>query len=438
MKNSKVVHYFILTFVLLFIVCFEDTAAGQSLKYDNLNYDLALAKARITHQILFIQLESDCVNCNLIADNGLSGDEISKMFLKFICIKVTKGSVDYKRILSKYLIYPELPTSLFIDEKENYLASLNNFSTTNKYEYIKLAAKALINKEDPPFKTFTDALMRKTCSKACLKEYIIGLNELNLNVDTLVERYMDLLTVGELSNESEIAFFIRTAPLIDSRVYRLIRQNSTAYQKVFSALPLEERIRINQKMVAKSKNKAFREKDRNYLYSISSYLSDTYGENRKEGSKASLRLILEFYKVNKDTLSYFQSAKYYYDQYFRKLSLDSIRSAEMNRIVRRQDGGVIKGGSLYQTGNEMNDIAFAIFELCRDKEHLAFALKLSENTLKYNLPEYFDTYARILYRIGGRKDAIDWQKKAIAIRDSMMLPNSEYKEALSKMEAGTF
>jgi hypothetical protein len=437
MRNSKIGYFFIPTFLLLILICIVDTAVGQPLKYDKLNYDLAVAKAKISRQIIFIQLESDCNTCNLVADSGLSGDEIGSLFSKFICIKVEKESADYKSILAKYLIYPELPTSLFIDGKENYLASMNNFSTSNKNEYIRLAARALVAKEDPPFRTYTDALMRNICNKACLKEYIIGLNNLNLNVDSLVGRYMDLLTVGELSNESEIAFFIRTAPLINSRVYNLIRLDNPVYSKVFSGLPPEERLRINQRIIAKSKSKAFREKNRNYLYYVGSYLAGSYGDNHKEGLKASQRLNLEFFKLYKDTTSYFQNAKYYYDQFFRKLNLDSIRSVEMNRIVRRQDGAIIRGGSLYQTGNDLNEIAYSIFELCRDKEQLAFALKISENTLKYNLPEYFDTYARILYRLGGRKDAIDWQKKAISIRDSLMLPGSEYKEALAKMEAGT-
>ncbi|MCE1197786.1 MAG: hypothetical protein LWW85_02355 [Marinilabiliales bacterium] len=63
--------------------------------------------------------------------------------------------------------------------------------------------------------------------------------------------------------------------------------------------------------------------------------------------------------------------------------------------------------------------------------------EIVRKSLKYNLPEYLDTYARILYRMGGRREAMEWQKKAIAQTDSIGLPNREYKEVVARMEAGT-
>ena len=117
--------------------------------------------------------------------------------------------------------------------------------------------------------------------------------------------------------------------------------------------------------------------------------------------------------------------------------MDSISKAELNQTIQRPDGAIMKGGPLYQTGNQLNDIAFTIYELSNDKEQLGFALKLSEKTLEYNVPAFIDTYARILYRLGGKKDAIEWQQKAVSIGDSMHQPNDELKAALIKMQNGT-
>ena len=117
--------------------------------------------------------------------------------------------------------------------------------------------------------------------------------------------------------------------------------------------------------------------------------------------------------------------------------MDSVCKAELNQTFKRPDGAIIKGGSLYQIGNQLNNMAFSISELSCDKEYLGFALKLSEQTLRYNYPPYIDTYAQILYKLGGRKDAIDWQQKAIDLSDSLHQPGNQLKEVLVKMKNGS-
>ncbi|MCX6221163.1 MAG: hypothetical protein NTZ69_09240 [Bacteroidia bacterium] len=424
--------------LLVFALCFSTNVNAQSLKFENLSFNEALSKATKTNQILFIQLESDCLQCNDVAESGLSGDELSALFSKFICLKVLNNSEDYKQILSSYYLYPNLPTSLFVDSKGNYLASLNNFSTSNKNEYFKLAAKALATKENPPFKPYTEAIAKNGLQRESLKTFITKLNEQNFNTDSLIENYIENLTIRELRDESELSFLIQSAPLVNSRVYNLIRQDYPLFKKVFESFPMEERIKINQKVLTKSKSKLFREKSQDYLYYVNNFIRGMYGESKREGFKAAEKLDLEFYKeVKKDFNTYYNLSRGYFREFYSKLNIDSVRTVEMNRIIKRPDGSFTKGGFLYQTGNELNDIAFTIFESTDDKEKLAFALKLSEMTLKYNVPAFIDTYARILYRFGGKKDAIDWQKKAIAISDSLHLMQNGLKEALTKMQAGT-
>ena len=87
---------------------------------------------------------------------------------------------------------------------------------------------------------------------------------------------------------------------------------------------------------------------------------------------------LDYNKEIKDSRAYFNSAKSYYLIFLEKQNIDSLRKAELNQTMQLPDGSIVKGGSLYQTGNQLNDIAFAIYELSNDKEQLGFALKLSE------------------------------------------------------------
>lgn len=434
MKSFIRIQYSVL---FVFILCFTTNVNAQYLKFENLSFNEALEKASKTNQILFIQIESECLSCDAMAERALSSHEIKEFFAQFICIKVLHNSTDYQKLLESYFLYPSYPFSIFIDSKGNYLSSFNNFSTANWKLYIDLANKALAAKENPPFTAYMAALTKNDTKRELLKEFIIKLSEQNFNSDSLLDKYIESLTIKELSNEAELNFIFHCAPVIGSKAFKAMQQDLPVFRKVFETIPAEERIKINQKIFQKSKIKLFRSKDETYLYSVGNFLKTMYGEDKKEANRAETAFRLEFFKVaKKDFETYYQIAHGFYNYHYSKLNMDTIRIKEMSRIINLPNG-VIKGVELYQTGNEFNNIACTIVESTSDKEQLGFALKLSEKTLKYNVPTYFDTYARILYRLGGRKDAIDWQKKAITTSDSLNLPNRELIEALSKMKAGT-
>ena len=60
MKSFTWIRYSVL---LVFALCFAANVNAQSLKYEQLGFNVALSKAKQTNQILFIQLESDCLQC---------------------------------------------------------------------------------------------------------------------------------------------------------------------------------------------------------------------------------------------------------------------------------------------------------------------------------------------------------------------------------------
>jgi hypothetical protein len=431
--NSK---FFLLLFVVA-LICNAGTISGQILKYDNLSFSEALAKAKKSNQLVFIHLESDCDQCNSMANEGLSGDEIGELFGKFVCIKVGFNTEDYKKVISDYRIFPNYPSSVFVDSDGNYLASMLNQSTNNRNIYFKLAANAMANEKNPPFKIYTVALSKEKFDKELLKQYIVKLYDKNFNIADLVEKYAETLTIKELSDTAELKFLIRTAPIVNSNLYKLIHLNSVLYNKVFESIPFEERVRINQKTILQSKEKAIREKDRKYLYSVSSFLTETYNNDYKAAQKANYNLQMEYYKAIKDSSQYYELVKQYYFWYIKSLKMDSVCNSELNLTISRPDGAIIKGGSLYKTGIQLNNMAFSLLQLSSDKEYLGYALKLSEQTLRYNYPPFIDTYAQILYKLGGKKDAIDWQQKAVDLSDSLHQPNSQLKEVLAKMKSSS-
>lgn len=74
------------------------------------------------------------------------------------------------------------------------------------------------------------------------------------------------------------------------------------------------------------------------------------------------------------------------------------------------------------TNDQLNNYAWNVFQNCSDVKVLKRALKLSKASFNKEAeidPNNIDTYANILYKIGRKKDAIEWENKAkiIAIKN---------------------
>ncbi|MCU0404681.1 MAG: DUF255 domain-containing protein [Chitinophagaceae bacterium] len=86
----------------------------------------------------------------------------------------------------------------------------------------------------------------------------------------------------------------------------------------------------------------------------------------------------------------------------------------------------------------LNEYAWNIFEDCNDIQCLQKALAWSKKSIEKNKedPMFMDTYANLLHKSGNTKDAIVWQKKAIAQLKANGEDAGDFEETLSKMEKG--
>ncbi len=85
--------------------------------------------------------------------------------------------------------------------------------------------------------------------------------------------------------------------------------------------------------------------------------------------------------------------------------------------------------------NQLNEFAWAVFENCKDMTCVTEALQWSKRSFKgTNDPMYIDTYANLLYKMGKKKEAIQWQEKAIALVPAT--GREQYTETLEKMKKG--
>lgn len=85
---------------------------------------------------------------------------------------------------------------------------------------------------------------------------------------------------------------------------------------------------------------------------------------------------------------------------------------------------------------QVNNYAWTIFQNCNDMTCIKNALAWSKQSFaKNNNHQYIDTYANLLMKAGKKKEAIDWETKAVAIAKEKKDPQlGEYEETLSTMK----
>ena len=170
---------------------------------------------------------------------------------------------------------------------------------------------------------------------------------------------------------------------------------------------------------------------------VAGFVRGTY-EDREKGSRAYSNNMLDFYKEVKDTVRYMQYAKSYYHRHLERLDIDSISVKESNDFIKTRDGRIIKSSGRLVVGNQVNKLAWSIYELTDDPENLGMALKWAQRILVYENPAYHDTYAHILYKLGAKQKAIEWQGKAIELGKAVHLPTQSLEAELEKMKTDAF
>jgi thioredoxin-related protein len=89
------------------------------------------------------------------------------------------------------------------------------------------------------------------------------------------------------------------------------------------------------------------------------------------------------------------------------------------------------------SAEELNEFAWSIFENCDDAACIGEAINWSKTAVaKAETPMFMDTYANLLYKAKRRTEALEWQRKAVALAEKGGENATGYKNTLAKMEAG--
>jgi hypothetical protein len=372
-----------------------------------------------------------------------------------------------------YNIY-EIPKEYFgviiTDESMNILSVMHS-SNTNPFQYIQLIQRALVEKNST--ETFARAkekyLMQKpsfeTSMQLANKIMQIGFEPGGELIDELVRK----ASADSLESISFMQYVLKQAPLVGSSAYLTITKQRDNYNMAWYRMSLRERIIINNRIAAKSINKAIADKNVGFANQVAYFRQGTYTDKPEDGFKANLETMLTYYSSVNDTTNYLRSVFNYYDRFYMNVQPDdikrddSINKVELSKSVspseseiifqqlpdsikRKVEANMKKTGAVFSKtityaprvqyyASGLNEGAWKVYTYSNNPAHLNKAVLYIRKSLEFfETPESIDTYARLLYKTGNQTEAIQWEEKAIQQKQKAGFDASEYEKVIYRMK----
>jgi hypothetical protein len=448
----------LLSFFLLIVFSLE-----AQVKFEEFSsLDKLLSKAKKDKKLIFIQVESDnCDQCNSVAQKGLSGVILKEKFeVNFISTLIKQDHELFKEILAKTNIQQLEMGSIFLDA-DGYLLSKVSSTVSSSPFYVDYADKAIALSKNNLIKELDAQYQKGERSKTLLVKLIQEKNKADFDTHFLMEEYIDLCNFKELATLENAKLIIEQGMPLESRGRKLLYSlfSNKTIDSLFLTYSLKERIKINRIIISSTRNIALRNKDKNLGMQLSNFISRTYDNNWEKGNFHRQSFLVNFYKDLKDTSSFLQNAESFCNYSLMSLSVDTLKKRddyEHNKVFEQnkklQNGNSTMSFSYTQFylsyARELNNIAYGVFTFSNDLEKLAKALKwtkrameiedalIKDESRKQN-PETMDTYACLLYRLGKKDAALDWETKALNILKSNGQITTKIETTLNKIKNGT-
>lgn len=175
-----------------------------------------------------------------------------------------------------------------------------------------------------------------------------------LPADSLLELYVENLPQDSLGSENILRFIALQAPVLNSGANQLLRQDPILFNDVWSGLNMADRVRINNEVINKTKDKAIKDADQEEATLAATYAANTNG-NATAKLRAFQGVMLDFFYGVGDTLKFLDMAKTYYDRFLMPFDADSLRHQDSVRGREGDESVAHFVGTQLETGAQRVD-----------------------------------------------------------------------------------
>ncbi|WP_316735905.1 hypothetical protein [Pedobacter aquatilis] len=400
--------------------------------------------------------------------SAFDDDEIVKRINEnFIVYKTIMTDTSIRNILSKSAINT-FPAYIFLRKnKEVFFKDFGN--SPMKSRYTLMIDNALNAWKEKPVSEIEQEYLANKNDVQLLKKLIDARKKIGINNNAeLIEAYVQNLKIGDFNDYQTVLYILEAGPHTDSNAYKYAFTNRKIIDSIYKKEPIQRRVNFNNFMINNTMNDAIKAKNIVKAQSAANFIRSTWNNDYLKAQKGYDTQMMRYYLAVKDTTRYLQTATYHYDNYYMRLSADSIRKTEAadrkameqrgipgvssQKIVSKEKmdsimkarGATAVTQSFISVGpvssnyaNELNNAAYKFYETgTKNINHLTKAMIWSRRSIELNpISGYYDTLAHILYRLEYYEEAVKNQQIAIEKSKSENHDTRHLQEELKKMKS---
>jgi hypothetical protein len=212
---------------------------------------------------------------------------------------------------------------------------------------------------------------------------------------------------------------------------------------------------MNNATITNTMNSAIAGKSFARAIAAANFTRSSWSNNPIEGQKNWYLKILQYYLGVKDTTAYLRQASEFYEQYYMRLTVDSVRKKDsLNYINARNNAREISRMNINDStvrrsfsfiyakdkyATELNNAAWIFYQMAVNKnDYLLKAMLWSRRSLELSAnPAFYDTYAHLLYRLKFFDEAESMQRKAIESGKAGKIDIRRFQEEYEKIRKKT-
>ncbi len=433
------------TSILLFLTTLSTQA--QEINFEKGTWKETVAKAKAQNKPIFIDFFTTwCGPCKLLEQKVYSKPEvIQKMNANFINFKIDAEKGEGPDLARRYEVsaYPYL---VWADKNQNILLTDAGYMPAG--EFMKSVDNALNQYKEGRLEDYENQYRAGKRDVAFMADFINKRHAMVMDNRDLIEQYLLAIPPTEQISEKTLKLLAENTFTLNGKAIEIL-QNQNAFKK-YGISTLET---VSNTMMEYFRN-ALKTKNLDLLERLASY---NLKLNPIEAGRQNERYRMEFYKSANNTPKYLETAQNLADKYLMNVSQEELKKQNtahfqefmMPYKTGKQDSVKIgkvrfdamkKLHSRYASINfasDLDGLAEEFYKNISDKTILQKAVTWSKKANEIDeTPDYWNTHAHLLYKIGNKSEAIIAEEKALKLAQNLKGLTFKYEEELAKMKAG--
>ena len=443
-------------------------ANAQGINFDASDWNKIVEKAKSEKKLIYVDVYTDwCPGCKVISKTIFPLTEVGNYYNKhFINVKMNAEKGEGIAFAKKFNV-KGYPTFIFLKpdgETEIY----RTMGAKDKKDFIGHGTWAVQEYKSPkPMADFEREFNKGNRDKAFLEDYLRRLDKSIKDNSLVLDAYFDKY-ISDKPSESEVSFLTNNCKSFNSKTYKFLEKNKDEVVKNFKLqgntlksfssyleIVIYYYSKIANKERSKKKLEACIEKQKEinsgaeYELAILNYKLSYY-EDDKQKEREITQTYSDYMSAQDDTF-YKEENEKMKKKYIAKQVSTWKALGESDSLINVKLQYYQKAPQLSMLASSlnikiMNDVSWKVYEENKDqlinKKEVSKAIKHAKRASELALatgqfPAIADTYARLLFINGNKKEAIAVMQKAVDMLEKNKSKDlEEYKKELDKMKAG--